>query len=700
MHREETDPSPASESVRPPDATTHRTVAVIVAVVWMALVLGLYYWVHKPLTPALAVALGGALFDLAVAAGFAAIAAGLGRRLLKPLDLTGWSAAERLALDGMIGLGALSMIVALVGMAALNALSVALVLALAGVWSRREIGAWLREARGWLRGGLPASGWERTLARFAVVLLALALPLATLPPAQWDTLTYHLAGPQTYVAEGRFFAAPHNHFLGFPQLVDTLYTAQLALTGRLTGAGPLHFWMGVLALLMTGSYAARVAGRAAGWIAAILLLGAFSVWHEMTFAYADLLPMALGMGALAAAEAWDAGGRRDRRWLVLVGALAGLAMGCKYTVIWLGVALGVLVVWLSRRDGPRAIASHVLVYGVTASVLVLPWLARNAIWYDNPVYPFFLDGGEMDAIRQEWYAQPRSGLIYSSDAWQIPVMPLVATIFGAEDQGSYGVDIGPWFLILTPLIALVWRRLDERERGAARRALIVAGAILIAWIVSSAFGSYGNRQTRLILYVFPPLAVVGALALEGMRRLPDKPLNLGFVLRAMLTLTLALTAITAARQALDSGLDRYYSGEDDFRDAYLNHALGWHAEAMRQVNALPPGTRVRFLWEPRALYCQPDGAACIPDSLMDEWYYARRTVGDGSADAIAAAWQHDADRLLVYDFGVRFEREGNTLYTPDDWAAWDAFVAEHLIEEWRGLADGEPIYTLYRWRTP
>lgn len=182
MRREKTVTSPAGESVRPLDATPRRTVAVIAAVVWMALVLGLYYWVHKPLTPALAVALGGALLDLAVAAGFAAIAAGLGRRLLKPLDLSGWSAAERLALNGMLGLGALSLIVALVGIAALNALSVALVLALAGVWARREIGAWLREARGWLRGSLPASGWERTLAQFAFVLLALALLLATLPP--------------------------------------------------------------------------------------------------------------------------------------------------------------------------------------------------------------------------------------------------------------------------------------------------------------------------------------------------------------------------------------------------------------------------------------------------------------------------------------------------------------------------------------
>ena len=61
MRREKTVTSPAGESVRPLDATPRRTVAVIAAVVWMALVLGLYYWVHKPLTPALAVALGGAL---------------------------------------------------------------------------------------------------------------------------------------------------------------------------------------------------------------------------------------------------------------------------------------------------------------------------------------------------------------------------------------------------------------------------------------------------------------------------------------------------------------------------------------------------------------------------------------------------------------------------------------------------------------
>lgn len=684
----------------PRTRTARAHAGLIGAVLWMALILGLYYWVHKPLTPALAEALGGALLDLAVTAALAALAAGVGRRLLRPFDLAALSAPERLALAGMLGLGALSLALALIGMLALSTLSVGLAIALAGVWARRDLLAWLAEARAWLRAGLPRAGWERALAWIAVILLALALVLATLPPARWDVLTYHLAGPQQYVAEGRFYAAPHNHFLGFPQLVETLYAAQIALTGRLTGGGPLHFWMGALALLMTGGMAARIGGRVAGWVAASLLLGAFSIWSELSVAYADLLPMALGMGALAAAERWDATGRRDRRWLALIGALAGLAMGCKYTTIWLAAALGALVVWLSQRDGVRTLAAHAAIYGATAALLALPWLARNAIWYDNPVYPFFFDGGEMSAIRQSWYAQPRSGLIYSSGAWQIPVMPLVATIFGSEDQGSYGTDPGPWFLILTPLVALVWRRLGAPERGAIERALVVAGVILAAWIVSSAVGSYGNRQTRLILYVFPPLALTGALALEGMRRLPEKPLNLGFVLRAMLTLTLALGLLSAAREALRSGLDRYYSGEEGYRDAYLDHALGWHMEAMRQANALPDGSRVRFLWEPRSLYCDGDRVVCLPDSLMDGWYTARRTVGDGSPAAIAAAWRAGADRLLVYDFGARFEREGNALYTPADWDAWERFVAAQLVVEWQGGSGGEAIYTLYRWRSP
>jgi len=62
--------------------STRFTAATLGALIWTMLILGLYYWVHKPITPPLARAAGGALLDMAVAAVFALAAGGLGRRLL------------------------------------------------------------------------------------------------------------------------------------------------------------------------------------------------------------------------------------------------------------------------------------------------------------------------------------------------------------------------------------------------------------------------------------------------------------------------------------------------------------------------------------------------------------------------------------------------------------------------------------------
>ena len=73
---------------------------------------------------------------------------------------------------------------------------------------------------------------------------------------------------------------------------------------------------------------------------------------------------------------------------------------------------------------------------------------------------------------------------------------------------------------------------------------------------------------------------------------------------------------------------------------------------------------------------------------------------DAAPRRLRAGMIGGADRLLVYDFGVRFERDGNTLYTPADWDAWEAFVTDYLVAEWQGGKDGEAIYTLYRWRRP
>ena len=249
---------------------------------------------------------------------------------------------------------------------------------------------------------------------------------------KWDVLTYHLAGAEQYVEHGRFYAAKYNHFLGFPQLTDTLYAGQLALTGRLTGCALLHWVIGVFMLMMAGGYAARRTSQAAGWIAASSLLIATTIWLEMTFSYADLLSIALSVMGLALAERWQAvrqnvpedqdvspspaahtqSFRAGLGYLVLLGVVVGFGMSTKYTVIWMGVAFGILVLWLGRRDGWRAMLAYGVVYGVAASVTMAPWFVRNVVWYHNPVYPLVFD-------RLRWILSGRSGMAGRGPVWLV-----------------------------------------------------------------------------------------------------------------------------------------------------------------------------------------------------------------------------------------------------------------------------------------
>ncbi len=703
--------------------STRFTAATLGALIWTMLILGLYYWVHKPITPPLARAAGGALLDMAVAAVFALAAGGLGRRLLRRLDLTFLNTPERLATTGLIGLGTLSLLIFAVGAISLSPLSMIALLAAILALTLRDWIAWAREGIGWLRGGLPADRWQRFLALTTLIILLIALILATLPPTKWDALTYHLTGPQQYVEHGRFYAVEHNHFLGFPQLVDTLYAGQLALTGRLMGSALIHWVIGVLVLLAVGGYAARRSGAAAGWVAVNIILAAGTFWMEMTFAYSDLIAMGLVILALIFAERWAemippasngvgslwSSAKPGLGYLLIVGLSAGFGMSTKYTVIWLGVVLGLLILWLGRRAGWRMSLVYGVIYGVTAAAVVIPWLVRDAIWYHNPVYPMAFQSAEMDTIRQDWYSQPKSGLIYGSGAWQIPVLPITATFLGVEGAANYSADIGPLFLILTPLALLAWAYLSREEKITARRALLVAGVLILIWIVSAAFGSYINQRTRFVLYSFSPLAVVGGITLEALRRLPKKPFDLGFIMRALVALTLVFMVISGVRYFADSGAQLYFSGEDDYEKAYLEHSLDWYYVTMEQINELPEGTTVRFLWEPRYLYCDDQRLNCYTDSLMDAWYYARRTVGDGSPAAIAARWQSEQiDYLLVAEAGRKFEcgprcdsedegYTGNKLYDAADWEAWDAFVQEYLVEEWHNGSD-DVQYILYGWR--
>lgn len=651
-----------------------RVFAVLIGL--LALLVG-YYIHHKPIDLSLLLTFGGALLDLATLGLIAVIAGGLGRRGLAEFD--GISRVERVALECGAGLGLMSIIALVLGMVGLlTTLVLWAMIAVLGLAALPGMRGWLTDCRILTRRIRPATPWTRFLAIFVLVSLAAALLLALAPPVAWDSLMYHLVGPKMYLADGRILAHTENHYLGFPQGVEMLFTLAMGLFGRDTI--PVHFLLGILALLAAGGITRRYADVGAGWLAMVLLLSSYSIWLLFGWSYVDLGVMAYALLALIAFTRWRE--TQAEKWLLLAGIFAGLLLGVKYTAGLMLIALGVFVVYQS----PRRMIRNGLILGVTAFIVFLPWMIRGLILYENPVYPFFFGGLNWDPMRESTF-QVSDGLLGTADAWQLIILPIAATIFGAEKGPGFSFTLGPW-LLTTPLLVLIgWRWLDDRARSLAATCLLLIGVMFVFWIILSARWVLGMSPRQMAALVALS-SVAGALGFHSLLRWPRKPFDLYFIARGILAFTLVLGMVEMLQTTIRSRVIPYFFTAIS-RDAYLDKEIGLYIEAMRELAKLPNEPKVRLLWEPRAYYCP---VMCLADVLTDAWTYPIR---NGAApDEVFEAWrQEGSDYVLVFDLGYNFYTDEDTRFTAEN----KLFPA--VLERWMTPVWSDDFaYTLYAWR--
>jgi hypothetical protein len=193
-----------------------------------------------------------------------------------------------------------------------------------------------------------------------------------------------------------------------------------------------------------------------------------------------------------------------------------------------------------------------------------------------------------------------------------------------------------------------WYCLNERQRWLMRTSLVFSIPLAVFWLVMAAFTGMGV-QTRLMTPILPLAAVWGGLAFHSLSLWPRKPLDLYFVVRMMLVVTLAFAGIEVLQTTTHTGVVEYLMGEKD-RDAYLFDNLGSYYEAVRNLATVPADSRVRFMWEPRSYHCP---IKCIPDILFDRWTYP--LAKGQSPDAIFEEWKREGDDyLLIFEPGYQF----------------------------------------------
>lgn len=667
---------------------------------WVPAVIAAYFVVHKPWAFVSEPALLGAAIDVLATSLMALLAGGVGRAIAGELE--GLDPFEALAVQGATGFGALGLSVLAAG--AVGVLSTAaawLGLALGLLIFGRAGVDWALQWRGEGATGASLKRVGKPAAALSLALLGLALLQALAPPLKWDSLVYHLELPKQYLAMGRVGYVPHNLFVGFPQLAEMMYTWGLGLRAGTTAAA-IGWWVGLLGMAGVAGMARRLLGPQAFWLAPAVVLSGASLWRGMSWAYVDHWVLLFGVAMFACLDRSRSDAGERSKWLILAGVLAGLALGTKYTGGLLLAGAGVLILGDayiqhptegSDSDGPHRahhgadrfgrVIRDLGLLAIVAFAVSVPWFLRNVLVTGNPIHPFLFPGRGVDGLRQMYQAQDVATRALIEDL----LLPWAATVAGIEGGPRFNTSLGPLYLALIPGLFLGLSNYSQARRRSLTRFIWLGLLVWIVWAVGARVADPLSRSRHYFGFL-GPLSVLACAGYLRLRLVNVYDVDLGWVIEKLVIFSFALTALAAVFHLGNANPIPAVTGHQG-RYEYLGDQLGWFGPAMQAVNELPDGARVRFLWEPRGYYCETE---CIADVILDQWWYLNRTVG--GPEEIAGRWRSEGvTHVLIYDLGVRLEKEAQPLLTEDDWAALDVFRLDYLDRE-RRFGDAYSLYEL------
>lgn len=667
---------------------------------WVLAIYPAYYVVHKPLSPEQFWALTGVAGDLLTWLAMMAVATALGSRLTRRLAYH--SLLERLVFSAGLGLIVFSLLTFGLGLLGLLYRWLFWGLLAGGgalLWREfRDLARALRQAD-WPR---PRGRWPVFLSLFVATTLLLTFPLALTPPTNWDSLVYHLVGPERYLQAHRMTYELDNYYLLFPAFTEMLFTAGIALKSDVVPR-LIHFGYLLLTIGALSAFAARYWERRLGLLAAALFLSIPTAVWIASWSYVDVALTFCSFAALHALLNWlpserSGSGQRHATappdtlesgqmgWLILAGLFTGASASIKYTgVVSLLIPDVVLLWWLIRRRlTARRFLTGILVVAGLALAVSAPWYLKNAVVTGNPVYPLVWGGSDWNEISARWL-DPRGPKASLPD---LITLPWRLIVLGQEGTLAYGATFSPLFLALLPLLVVVVRR-----KAPGLGELLLAAALGYVFWLANGLIATGSLflNGRLLLPIFAPLSLLCAYGLEGMRIWDRKRFSLRRLLIMLTGLTLAVELLGSA--LLLVGLNPWpylagYQSRDDYQDQYVS--MRYH-QAITYLNENLAGEdKVLFFWEPRGYGCAVPHEA---DPLFDN--FSQALARYGSVEGMVAGLRSEGfTHLLVNEYIYTWVPDGFPI-TQEELAAWEELQTRYLTGEALVHAEGE-FLKLYR----
>ena len=519
------------------------------------------------------------------------------------------------------------------------------------------------------------------------------LILAAVPPVSRDALTHHLAVPKLYLKYGSMFEIPTVVFSYYPMNIDLLYLIPLYFEKDIIPKY-IHFAFALLTAWFIFVFVKdRIGKPLYGLLGALLFLSLPMIIKLSITVYVDLGLVFFSTASLLYVLKWAAKGYQIRH-LLLAGVFCGLGLGTKYNglVSLFLIAFFIPVLYLRgnlQRDDPidglsietlrkknaRVVSSYralgAAVVFISVSLLVFsPWMIRNYIWTQNPIYPLYQtffsslnQSGKMNtqnddpiAFRNNEKSDGRINpfilrkKVFDETPLELITIP-VRIFFQGKDNNPRYFDgkLNP-YLFFFPFLAFIgFRRLPERQKRENLALLCFSFLFLLYAFVQI------DMRIRYIAPIIAPLVILSVFGLhQTVTLIRDKwtgaKRRVGFGLMAVAVISLLmLNAQYLVAQFRYVDPISYLSGKlgrDDYIKKYRREY-----PAIQFINRhLPPTARLLALYLGNRIYYCDREMVCNDDFIKKA--IAAATSADSLADILQT--QGFSHLLIRYDYFTYF----------------------------------------------
>ena len=608
---------------------------------WTAILLTVFFIYQKPIAiPQVIQGLGSLFWTILLAFLITMLAAGLGQKWLGALTS---NPQERFLLGSGLGLGLFGL--AGFGLAVMGWAKPAVLLSILafllfwqvmrGIFSV----AWsdLRTTFSALKASSRTMPFWMPLAAGIAFFLTFIQSLA--PAADgFDALLYHLTIPAWWLRDGGLRLVELLPYW-YPNLIEGIFLWPMGL-GSDTAPQLLHLIFGVLTILLAWHWTSSLWGEQAGWWTLILILTMPSILWLATWAYTDLALTFFAMSVLY--FLWKWADSANSHWLWYAASSAGFAMGVKYTsfIIPVFAEIVILARLLKKETEKRQVLFAALQFGLIALVLACPWYLRNWIWMGNPVYPFVFGGPFWDSYRTQFNAGTGIGW----DIKELLLLPLSVTLASHETYSYVDARIGPFYLILAPILIWIAQTARFEMPNRSQRAFSIIGLYVLTSFAYWTFGVVNTAVLWQARYLFPgliPLTIPLALAVQKLYTLDNKTLRVSFIFSALVGLFIFITLLDFGLLIFNRNPLMVAIGAES-RASYLQRLQAGYAEELALVAQAPADAVIYAICEPRSYGMT---RKVIPDANLDHWSHNLYLFKN--AETILAAWQNNGYTHLL-----------------------------------------------------